>query len=103
MAGDALHAASFAAEPIRPPEPLGGCRLPWKSLIASSWTSTVLGGFVGLAADTAAGTMSASETSTVAIVIRRREARVGGMDRRTSWIPPTQWEMGLGMCLGSLA
>jgi hypothetical protein len=47
--------------PIRPEEPLGGSRLPWKSLIAKSWI-VVVGAFAGAGFASAAGFADASVT-----------------------------------------
>ena len=47
QSGASVQAWSLAAEPTRPLDPVGGSRLPWKSLIASSWTLTAWGGVTG--------------------------------------------------------
>src|SRR3954470_5759337 len=51
----AVHAASELANPTRPLDPDGGFRLPWKSLIARTWTSTLLGLLSGFPASALAG------------------------------------------------
>src|SRR4051794_24150915 len=71
-----------------PPEPVGGSRLPWKSLIASSWTSTV--GFFG------APTAAVASIDRTAAVTRIHAARTRRMHS-----PPTNGRENYGRRRGS--
>src|SRR3954468_24505684 len=80
--------ATYAAPPastvapvssiIRPEEPVGGSRLPWKSLRASSRTGTVFGALLATAGAVAAANPPAATAP--ASTSRRRERDVMAQD-----------------------
>jgi len=79
---------------IRPPEPLGGSRLPWKSLIATSRTGTVwaAGGLGGLGKAVAGPAAIASPAAATPVATAMRQM-LRGVVMSPTLDPSPQHEM----------